>query len=93
MKKSGNVVNFKEVRLRDPGSTSKNSTSLRRRPGPPEEAARGSSNNYPFWPGGFDVDYEKLSEENNTAVPTETHLLSTPPGLNFFIIKIFLEAR
>jgi antiviral helicase SKI2 len=27
--------------------------SLRRAPGLPSEAVRGSSTNYPFWPGGF----------------------------------------
>lgn len=27
--------------------------SLRRAPGPLSEAVRGSSTNYPFWPGGF----------------------------------------
>ena len=26
-----------------------------RAPGPPEEATKGSSRNFPFWPGGFDA--------------------------------------
>ena len=33
------------------GSTAKNSTSLRRRPGPLDQSVRGSSTNMPFWPG------------------------------------------
>lgn len=81
----GTIINFKEIRIKDPGSTSKNSTSLRRKPGPPAEAARGSSNNYPFWPGGFDNDYENLSEKYVAEPSIETSLLSTPPGL----LKLF----
>jgi antiviral helicase SKI2 len=36
--------------------------SLQRAPGPPGEAVRGSSTNYPFWPGGFP---ELLLQEEN----------------------------
>ena len=47
-------MNITKVRLEGTGSTAKNSLSLRRQPGPPSEAVRGSSTNYPFWPGGMD---------------------------------------
>lgn len=50
---TGKLLQFREVPLDDMGHTAKNSMSLRRAPGPPSEAIRGSSTNYPFWPGGF----------------------------------------
>lgn len=33
------------------GATAKNSWSLLRHPGPPDQSLRGSSTNFPFWPG------------------------------------------
>ena len=51
---TGKVVDFVEVPVRAPGTTAKNSTSMARRPGPPEQVTRGSSTNYPFMPGGFE---------------------------------------
>ena len=58
----GEVLGFKETELTHAGTTSKNSTSLQRAPGPPDESTRGSSTNYPFWPGGFDADDDVVEE-------------------------------
>ena len=52
---TGAVRGFKECPVAAAGSTAKNSTSLSRAPGPPDEATKGNSRNYPFWPGGFDA--------------------------------------
>ena len=54
---TGKVVDFVEAAVRagagGAGATTKNSTSMARRPGPPDQVTRGSSTNYPFMPGGF----------------------------------------
>merc|ERR1712121_260846 len=52
---TGHVIDWEEVRSEQAGSTARNSSSLQRAPGPPEEATRGSTTNFPFWPGGFDL--------------------------------------
>ena len=57
-----------QVRLENTGSNAKNSLSLRRQPGPPSEAVRGSSTNFPFWPGGMD---EPTLEDMETKVEGE----------------------
>ncbi|KAG0710204.1 Helicase SKI2W [Chionoecetes opilio] len=60
---SGEITGVREVASRDAGATAKNSLSLSRAPGPPEEVVRGSTTNYPFWPGGFpepEVDTETV---------------------------------
>ncbi|XP_076045044.1 superkiller complex helicase subunit twister [Oratosquilla oratoria] len=50
---TGAITGLREVAIQDAGSTAKNSLSMKRAPGPPEEIVRGSSTNFPFWPGGF----------------------------------------
>ena len=72
----------------DAGTTAKNSSSLRRAPGPPLESTRGSSSNFPFWPGGFD-EPEVLDQIGNSAIAedltellNESKLLSCPPGFD-----------
>jgi hypothetical protein len=82
---TGRVLGFKEVRLKDAGTTAKNSTSLLRKPGPPDEFTRGCSNNYPFWPGGFDVDQPAVAPEtHDLAIPDEpSSYLTCPPGKTF----------
>ncbi|KAG7169871.1 helicase SKI2W-like isoform X1 [Homarus americanus] len=50
---TGEITGLREVPNKDAGATAKNSLSMRRAPGPPEETVRGSSTNFPFWPGGF----------------------------------------
>ncbi len=66
-------MGFKEVTLSGAGSTAKNSTSLRRAPGPPDEATRGSSTNYPFWPGGFEEpDFTQVRGRTRFTLRSET---------------------
>ncbi|RXG73628.1 Helicase SKI2W [Armadillidium vulgare] len=50
---TGYITGVKEILNKEHGSTAKNSFSLKRNPGPPEEAVRGSTTNFPFWPGGI----------------------------------------
>lgn len=60
---TGEITGLREVASQDAGATAKNSLSLGRAPGPPEEVVRGSTTNYPFWPGGFpepEVDTEAV---------------------------------
>lgn len=79
----GRVLGFKEVRLKDAGTTAKNSTSMLRKPGPPTESTRGSSNNVPFWPGGFDADVVVDSGELQSEVLDGFDMgeyLTCPPG-------------
>ena len=52
---NGDVIGYKEVDISDTaGKTAKNSTSMRRAPGAPNESTRGNAMNFMFWPGGFD---------------------------------------
>ena len=51
---TGQITGLEEVFNLDTGLTNKNSLSLQRAPGPPEESVRGTSTNLPYWPGGFD---------------------------------------
>ena len=80
---TGRVLGFKEVRVKDAGTTAKNSTSLRRKPGPPDESTRGCSNNYPFWPGGFDLKEPELNPETAGSVNSDdpSNYLTCPPGI------------
>ncbi len=59
----------------DAGATARNSTSLRRAPGPPDQSTRGDSSNYPFWPGGLDKP-EDGEREKGTDSELESILLS-----------------
>jgi antiviral helicase SKI2 len=84
--RTGRVTGFEEVSAAAAGTTARNSTSLRRAPGPPEESTRGSASNYPFWPGGFDVPQE-LEEPQSTGDGEDDDLdfspgklLHCPPG-------------
>jgi len=61
---TGKLLHFREVPVDDIGQTAKNSMSLQRAPGPPDEAVRGSSTNFPFWPGGFP---ELLLQDKDTS--------------------------
>lgn len=57
--------------------------SMQRAPGPPEEATRGSSMNFPFWPGGFDEPEDALSnfhQSSAVCIDFENNLLTIPPG-------------
>ncbi|GCB72592.1 hypothetical protein scyTo_0002073 [Scyliorhinus torazame] len=87
---TGELLGYKEVRLDDTGLSIKNSLSLQRPPGPPTQTVRGSSTNYPFWPGGMDepsLDMIKSMGEFEESIDFEKDLLTVPPGwkkgLNF----------
>ncbi|KAK3870147.1 hypothetical protein Pcinc_024603 [Petrolisthes cinctipes] len=65
---TGEITGLCEIPNKDAGATAKNSLSMRRMPGPPEETVRGSSTNFPFWPGGFAepvLDQESIHVEFN----------------------------
>jgi len=82
---SGKLRGYKEDFLPDVGATPKNSTSLRRPPGPPDQGVKGSSTNYPFWPGGLEEpNIELLNQEEEgvegVEIDFEHDLLTVPPG-------------
>lgn len=76
---NGEIEDFIEIELEDAGSTAQNSMSMRREPGPKEQETRGSSVNYPFWPGGFDAPEKTILELDNVDLDFE-ELLTCPPG-------------
>jgi hypothetical protein len=92
--RSGRVTGFEEVTLSaaEAGTTARNSTSLRRAPGPPEETTRGSASNYPFWPGGFDLPAEvdqpaegellDAGDDTDELIFAPATLLHCPPGFD-----------
>ncbi|KAH7404973.1 hypothetical protein KP509_15G051600 [Ceratopteris richardii] len=49
------IPGFEEVEVVNPEDASHNSSSVLRKPGPPEDFVRGNTGNHPFLPGGFDV--------------------------------------
>lgn len=53
-------MGYEEVEISSLGETAKNSWSLTRAPGAKDEGLKGSSTNFPFWPGGFDEEKEIL---------------------------------
>lgn len=76
---TGAIIEFVEIELENVGANACNSTSMRREPGLLEEAIRGSSLNFPFWPGGFDEpsgELKKLGIEFDLG----SELLTVPPG-------------
>ncbi|XP_041069020.1 helicase SKI2W isoform X2 [Carcharodon carcharias] len=80
---TGELLGYKEVLLDDTGLSIKNSLSLQRPPGPPTQSVRGSSTNYPFWPGGMDepsLDMIKSMGEFEESIDFEKDLLTVPPG-------------
>ncbi|XP_078502024.1 superkiller complex protein 2 [Lissotriton helveticus] len=80
---TGDLLGFKEVMLNDTGLSAKNSLSLHRPPGPPTEAVRGSTTNYPFWPGGMDeptLDQILTRGDQEEELDFEKDLLTVPPG-------------
>uniref|UniRef100_H3A117 Helicase ATP-binding domain-containing protein n=1 Tax=Latimeria chalumnae TaxID=7897 RepID=H3A117_LATCH len=80
---TGELLGFKEVLIDNTNLSAKNSLSLQRPPGPPSEALRGSSTNYPFWPGGMDepsLDFIRSKGELEENVDFENKILTIPPG-------------
>jgi len=78
---TGEIIGVEEVFSQKTGLTNKNSMSLQRDLGPPEESVRGSSSNLPFWPGGFDIEnVEKELKDDNLL--DFSNLLSRHPKLS-----------
>lgn len=80
---TGQILAFREALLDNMGLSAKNSLSLQRAPGPPAQALRGSSTNYPFWPGGMDEpSLEQICAQDQLEedVDFEKDLLTVPPG-------------
>ncbi|XP_069775689.1 superkiller complex protein 2 isoform X2 [Narcine bancroftii] len=80
---TGELLGYKEVLLEDTGLSVKNSLSLQRPPGPPTQSVRGSSTNYPFWPGGLEepnLDLIQTVGHLEEDIDFENDLLSVPPG-------------
>lgn len=57
---TGKLLSYEEVETNSLGETAKNSLSLNRAPGAKDEGLKGSSTNFPFWPGGFEDEKELL---------------------------------
>lgn len=81
---TGELLGYKEVLLEDTGLSVKNSLSLHRPPGPPDQSVRGSSTNYPFWPGGMtepslDMIQDTVGELEED-IDFHNDLLTIPPG-------------
>lgn len=82
---TGQITGVKEVSLSDSGATAKNSFSLSRAPGPVDETVRGSSTNFPFWPGGFSETV--LDKDEDLGNPIDfTNLLTKHPKLSRGIV-------
>jgi len=80
---TGTVQDFVEKRIKGAGTTSRNSSSLQRAPGPPEESTRGSATNFPFWPGGFELPPLPTHNQGDTVPELDfspSKLLHCPPG-------------
>nr|XP_032644817.1 helicase SKI2W [Chelonoidis abingdonii] len=80
---TGRILAFREAPLDNMGLSAKNSLSFQRAPGPPAQALRGSSTNYPFWPGGMDEpSMEQISAKGHLEeeIDFERDLLTVPPG-------------
>jgi len=58
--KTGKFLGYEEVETTNIGQTAKNSLSLNRAPGGKDDGLKGSSTNFPFWPGGFEEEKEIL---------------------------------
>jgi len=88
---TGEVTEFVEQRIASAGTTGKNSSSMRRAPGPPEESFRGSASNYPFWPGGFELPEVDIADDVDELDFAPEKLLTCPPGfehgIDFYKLK------
>lgn len=77
---NGEIINFVEAPIENAGSDARNSFSLQRKPGPQDQATRGSAANFPFWPGGFDIPDETILDLVTDNADFEDNLLSVAPG-------------
>ncbi|CAH2314448.1 helicase SKI2W [Pelobates cultripes] len=80
---TGELLGINEVLVNHAGLSAQNSLSLRRPPGPPSQSVKGSTSNFPFWPGGMDeptLEQMKTIGEEEEALDFEKDLLTVPPG-------------
>lgn len=77
---TGDVTGFVEAHIENAGSDAKNSFSLKRKPGPQDQATRGSAANFPFWPGGFDEPKEAILNILDSEIDFDDNLLRVAPG-------------
>ncbi|XP_053329960.1 SKI2 subunit of superkiller complex protein [Spea bombifrons] len=80
---TGELCGINEVLVGHAGISAQNSLSLRRPPGPPSQSVKGSTSNFPFWPGGMDeptLEQMKAVSDEDEALDFEKDLLTIPPG-------------
>lgn len=77
---TGDIVNFIEAPIENAGSDARNSFSMQRKPGPQDQATRGSAANFPFWPGGFDEPKETILDLMTESTDFDDNFLSVAPG-------------
>ncbi|XP_044161836.1 helicase SKI2W [Bufo gargarizans] len=87
---TGELRGISEVTIGHSGLSAQNSLSLRRPPGPPSQSVKGSTSNFPFWPGGMDeptLEQMKAAGDEEEALDFEKDLLTAPPfwkqGMDF----------
>lgn len=80
---TGELRGISEITIGHSGLSAQNSLSLRRPPGPPSQSVKGSTSNFPFWPGGMDeptLEQIKATGDEEEALDFEKDLLTAPPG-------------
>ncbi|KAM4018920.1 superkiller complex protein 2 [Anomaloglossus baeobatrachus] len=80
---TGELWGISETTIGHSALSAQNSLSLRRPPGPPSQSVRGSTSNFPFWPGGMDeptLEQMRAAGEEEEALDFEKDLLTAPPG-------------
>ncbi|ESO92823.1 hypothetical protein LOTGIDRAFT_232926 [Lottia gigantea] len=80
---TGQLIGFKESGIKDIGKLANNSLSLHRTPGNNYDDIRGSTTNYPFWPGGMDEPIiDNINQtDSQLGLNLSTELLSTAPNM------------
>lgn len=99
------IPGFEEVEVIHHGEAAHNSSSVLRKPGPPEDFVRGSTSNHPFLPGGFELSHTldkghaegKIVSDGLQALLEGRQLHTVPPGftrgLNLGVPEPFLVRR
>lgn len=81
---TGKLEGYREELVNNTMATCRNSLSFKRPPGPPSQNVKGSTTNYPFWPGGMDevTDCDTLlSADKQVNIDFENDLLFSAPGM------------
>ncbi|KAG2469048.1 SKIV2 Helicase, partial [Polypterus senegalus] len=84
---TGELLDFQEELLEDTGLSSKNSLSLQRPPGPASQGVKGSTTNYPFWPGGMEepnLDQIKKKSQFEEDIDFDKNLNGPSSSINLF---------